>query len=142
VRSCCFWCGDCFAICARGKDKTGEVIKSLLHTSTIELEKTFEQSFDHSIERLKLEMDELECSKKEKPEFFVLGGRIITDDPHVNSLKTEKHILSVAKENNIVGIQFNQSFNIMSGSEVYFTSNKIYHSTLPFFSVPLKMVDD
>jgi hypothetical protein len=127
--------GTDLAICVRGKNKTGQTLKTLEHTSMMEHEKTTQESFDTSIMNLKLQMVEMGCLE-ETIDFFVLGGKFIADDPDANSLEIEKHILSVAKKYNIVGVQFNPSDELGSGFDLFFTSDKIYYCTKRFFPVP------
>jgi hypothetical protein len=134
-----FSLGIGLAICARGRNKTGKTLKCLEHT-LLEYGMTFQEAFDKSMTDLKKQMVEKGCLA-ETIEFFVLGGRVITDDPEISSLEIQKYILYLAPKYNIVGIQFNPSIEISSGFEVFFTgtSDKIYYCTKPFFNVPNKL---
>jgi len=119
----------CFIICFKGKTFNGDSYIGLCHTSNI---------IEDVISSLKHEIINKNHCLENTIEFFVLGGRIICDDPQGDSLEEMEKTLKLAQlpQYNIKGVVFNTSLEMLNGFNVLFTGNKIYYSTKCFFNLP------
>lgn len=116
----------CFVICVKGKNTIGKSFIGLYHSSHFNSLKTV-------ISLLNKRMTKKGCLQKSL-EFFILGGRIVSDDPDSNSIENMQEALKLAKKLNIMGVIFNHSLKSSSGFQVLLTANKIFYSTKYFFN--------
>jgi hypothetical protein len=120
-----------FAICIKGEDKYSKPFIGLKCTSHL-------MYLESVIQYLKSQMIEKGCLE-ETLKIFILGGKIVSENPGENNLSYFTQALKLSVQCKIIkAMRFNHSLDPHKSFHVLFTAKKTYYTTKCFFdSLPI-----